>query len=196
MKGSIQRVRDVIRGRTPDRAPMFELIRNDAVINHFARRTLTVENAREVVFAAYEPAVDATRPSVRLPDHEHTETMPDGREMKAYRWTAWYGHVRYNGSDDYAAAKRREIDAFDPAWTAERQEEMAGWLESIEDHRLRLGEVFFFPGGRGVGVMGMFGEVGLEQFSYYLADCPGVIDELLECRTLAAGTLATSNPAS
>ncbi len=72
---------------------------------------------------------------------------------------------------------------------------MAAWLASIDDHRRRLGEVFFVPGGRGVGLMGLFGEVGLEQFSYYLADCPGVIDELLECRTLAAETWIQNIPA-
>lgn len=165
---------------------MFELIRNDAVIRHFTGRTLTVENAREVVFAAYEPAVDATRPVVRLPDREHTAALPDGRSRKVYRWTAWTEPVRYGSSDDYAAAKRTEIAAFDPAWTPRRHAEMASWLASIDDHRRRLGEVFFVPGGRGVELMGLFGEVGLEQFSYCLADCPGVVDDLLECRTLAA----------
>ncbi|MHC4983152.1 MAG: uroporphyrinogen decarboxylase family protein [Planctomycetota bacterium] len=195
MRGSIQRVRDVIHGRVPDRAPLFELIRNDAVISHFAGRELSVENAEEVVFAAYEPAVDATRPAVRLPRHETTETLADGRRRRHFRWTAWTERVRYADFAAYAAAKRKLIDSFETAWTDVQQRLMDTWLASIADHRRRLGEVFFFPGGRGVGLMGIFGEVGLEQFSYYLADCGEVMDELLECNTVAAETWVAHLPA-
>lgn len=186
MQGSIQRVRDVIGGRTPDRAPLFELIRNDAVINHFTGGTLTVENADEVAFAAYGPAVDATRPAVRLPQHERAEKLPDGRWRRRYRWTTWTERITYAGSSDYAAAKKKLIDGFDPAWTEAHQKRLDDWLASVDDHRRRLGEVFFVPGGRGIGLMGIIGEAGLEHFSYCLADCPGVIDALLECNTLAA----------
>ena len=39
-----------------------------------------------------------------------------------------------------------------------------------------------------LGLQGIINEVGLEPFSYYLADCPEIITELLECRTLDAVT--------
>ena len=85
MEGSIQRVRAVLRGEMPDRAPLFDLLRNDAVIKHFTGRTLTVANAPDVVHKAFAPAIDATR-SVRLPDAEQTGQLPDGRWQKQYRW--------------------------------------------------------------------------------------------------------------
>jgi hypothetical protein len=44
-------------------------------VYHFTGRTLTVENAREGVYAAYELAVDAARPLVRLPKHEGAVTL-------------------------------------------------------------------------------------------------------------------------
>jgi hypothetical protein len=116
MEGSIQRVRKVLRGKMPDRAPMFDLLRNDAVINHFTGRTLTVENAAEVVPAAYGPAIDATR-SARLPDREDSLTLEDGRAQRAYRWTTWTAHVRYDSSDAYRAAKAKWLDSVDPSWT-------------------------------------------------------------------------------
>jgi len=186
MEGSIQRVRDVIFGRMPDRAPLFELIRNDAVIGHFAGRELTIENAPEVVYQAYEPAIDATRPAVRLPDRERTETLDDGRRRKFFRWTAWTERVRYADSEAYAAAKRKVIDGFDPTWTPPRAEAMAGQLAGAAEQRRKLGEVYFMMPAPCVGLMGIFGEVGLEAFSYYLADCPDVIDGLLECSAVAA----------
>ena len=184
MQGSIERVRAVIHGEMPDRAPLYELIRNDAVINHFTGRTLTVENAHEVVYKAFEPAVDATRPLVRLPKHEKTVILEDGREQRFFRWTIWDERVQYPSSEAYAAAKRVELDALDLSWTDEKQDAMDRRLAFIKEERAHLGEVFFFPGGPWVGLQGVFGEVGLESFSYYLADYPDLIDELLESHTL------------
>ncbi len=69
MKGSIERVTAVIKGEMPDRAPLFDLLRNDAVIEHFAGKQLTVENAPQVVTEAFVEAIDATR-SIRLPDRD------------------------------------------------------------------------------------------------------------------------------
>ena len=108
MQGSIERVRAVIHGEMPDRAPLYDLLRNDAVLNHFTGRTLTVENAHEVVYAAFEPAIDATRPLVRLPKHEETVILEDGRQQRFFRWTIWTERVRYESSEAYAAAKRQE----------------------------------------------------------------------------------------
>lgn len=34
--------------------------------------------------------------------------------------------------------------------------------------------------------MGIIGEVGLESFSYYLADCPDIVEELMEINTRAS----------
>jgi hypothetical protein len=186
MQGSIERVRAVINGELPDRAPLYDLLRNDAVISHFAGRTLTVENAPEVVYAAYEPALDATRPLVRLPERERTEILDDGREERYFRWTIWTERRRYTDSAAYEAAKREYLDAFDPAWNDAKQAALDRGLASVEEERQRLGEVFYFPGGPGLGLMGIISEVGLESFSYYLADCPGVIDELIECNALSA----------
>jgi hypothetical protein len=188
MQGSVARVRAVIRGEMPDRAPLYELLRNDAVINHFTGRTLTVENAYEVVYQAFEPAVDATRPLVRLPKHEETIVLEDGRKQRYFRWTIWDEHRRYDSSDAYAAAKKAELDAFDPSWSADKQEAMDRRLAFIKEERAHLGEVYYFPGGPGTGLMGIITEVGLESFSYYLADCPGLIDELLERNAVSAVT--------
>jgi uroporphyrinogen decarboxylase len=184
MQGSVERVRAVINGEMPDRAPLYELFRNDAVISHFAGRTLTLENCAEVVYRAYAPALDATRPAVRMPDEEGTTVLEDGRKQRRFRWTMWTEHRRYPDVDAYVSAKRRELDAFDPAWNREKQAAMDSTLATIAEQKQRLGEVFFFPGGPGMGLMGIFGEVGLEQFAYYLADRPDIIEAQLECQTV------------
>ena len=186
MQGSIERVRAVMAGDLPDRPPLYEIFRNDAVIEHFIGEPLTVENGAESVYGVYEPAVDATRPSVRAPDAEATVTLPDGRRQRIYRWTTWTEHRRYPDSAAYAREKREHLRSFDPGWTTERQAAQDKTLATIAAQRQKLGEVFFFPSAPGVGLMGTYGEVGLEHFSYYLADCPGLIEELLECNTLSS----------
>ncbi len=195
MEGSIHRVRDVINGRLPDRPPLFDLLRNDAVINHFTAKTLTVENAPEVVFAAYAPAIDATRQGVRLPKAEAAGKLPDGREFKDFRWTSWAEHHSYESSDAYAAAKRKLLDGYDPAWTADKQARIDRWLANVAEVRSRLGEVFYFPSVRNVNLCPLYHEVGLEQFSYYLADCPDIIDELLELNTIVSEAWVAHLPA-
>lgn len=194
MHDSIQRVRCVLQGQAPDRPPMFDLLRNDAVISHFAGTPLTVENAAQTVPAAYAPAIDATRPSVKLPADETQTTLPDGRRQKIYRWTAWTEHVQYADPEAYAEAKRRELQAEDLDASVCGEEAIANVLQSIAELRARLGEVFLFPGLHGPAMMGIYGEVGLEFFSYCLADCPDVIVELLERNTVRAETWSARLP--
>jgi hypothetical protein len=190
VKGSLQRASAVVEGRMPDRAPLFELLRNDAVLSHFAGEPLALDNAEGVVFRAYAPAIDATRPVVRIPRAEETVTLPDGRRRREYRWTSWTEPVAYPDAESYAAGKRsalaRAAQARVAETAAEKQARAARFLADVAEHRRRLGEVFFFPSAPAVGLMGAYGEVGLEAFSYYLADCPEVIDEVLESQTASA----------
>ena len=186
MNASIARVRAFLRGDRVDRPPIYELLRNDAVIAHFAGEAPTPGNAREVVYRAYEPAVDATRPLVRLPERERTERLPDGRQRRFFRWTVWTETAAYADTAAWVSAKRAELAAFSDGWDAGRQAGLDSDLAAIARERQRLGEVFFFPGAPSVGLMGIIGEVGLERFCWYLADEPGVVDELLELRTREA----------
>lgn len=196
MQDSIKRVSALINGELPDRAPLFDLLRNDAVIEHFSGRRLTAENAREAVYQAYGPAIDATRPLVRLPALESSVSLADGRQQVNRRWTSWTEHHVYADAVSYAVAKRRELEASDPsAWTPSQQLALENALSRIDEERRQLGEVFFVPGLAGPGLMGIYGEIGLEAFSYFLADCPEVMVALLERNTLHAVSLAEHYPA-
>lgn len=194
MKGSIDRVRALVGGDVPDRPPLFDLLRNDAVLTHFSGETLTLENAERVVFAAYEPAIDATRPSVRLPHREETLTLEDGRQQRHFRWTAWTEKVTFAGPEEWVAAKNRILASDPGAWDQSAERRVADYLDGIADHRRRLGEVFFVPGGVGLGLMGMMGEAGLEQFVYHNADYPDIVDAVLEHRSIAAETFVQHLP--
>jgi len=183
VKGSMQRVRAVIDGDQPDRTPLYDLLRNDAVLSHFAGETLSLENAPEVVFRAYEPAVDATRPAVRLPGEEKTVTLPDGRKQRHLRWTVWTEPVRYPDPEAYARAKRDLLEQADFTWGPDQDRQIADFLADVDTHRHRLGEVYFLPAAGSVSLGGLYMEIGLEMFSYVLADYPDLINDLLEYQT-------------
>ena len=195
MNGSIERVRAVINGSAPDRPPLFDLFRNDAVIEHFTGCRLTIENGADLVYRAYEPAVDGTRPLVRAPQDEAVLTRDDGLVERRYRWTTWIAHRAYPDARAYADAKRRALAEDGGQWTAKSDRALAATLEEIDAQRAKLGEVFFIPTAPGVGLMGIYGEIGLEAFAYYLADCPDVIDDLIEASTRAAIAWADHLPA-
>ncbi len=184
MQGSIERVKAVIKGEMPDRAPLFDLLRNDAVIEHFTGGKLTVDNAPDLVPAAYEPALDATR-SMRLPEAEQAVTLPDGRARRTFRWTSWTAHKVYRDSGQYAAGKRAELEGGgDPgAWDAQKQQRLEASLAKARQEEARRGDFLFFPGCGSPGLCGLYSEVGLEAFSYYLVDCPDVIIACMENNT-------------
>lgn len=84
-----QRVARLLAGESTDRPPIFDLLRNDAVLSHLAGQRLTLGNAGQVVYRAMNRGVDSTRPMVRLPQAEGERALPNGRAQKLYRWTTW-----------------------------------------------------------------------------------------------------------
>jgi hypothetical protein len=169
----------VINGHKPDRIPLFELIRNDAVIEHYTGKTLTPENGQELIYATFPQAVDATRPALKTPNHESEVRLPDGRRQVIQRWTIWTEHVTYPSAEAYRDAKLAA--PVERNWTDDDDASIARHLEHHRDIQSHLGDDFFlFYGGPSLGLMGMFGEVGLEQFCYYIADFPELVDHMLE----------------
>lgn len=194
MEGSIKRVTAVIKGDMPDRAPLFDLLRNDAVIEHFSGTPLTVDNAPHVVPNAFVQAIDTTR-SMRLPDREETVILENGRERRKSRWTAWTAHAQYRDAEDYSAAKRKILDSIDPCtWNDDMQRSLEEELQRQREETVRRGDFFFMPGAGSPGLTGLYEEIGLESFSYYLVDCPDLIDELLELNTARTVTRYENYP--
>ena len=187
MRGSRQLVRTFLRGEIPQRIPLYDLLRNDAVIAHFAGEA-TPQNGLEVVYKAYEPAVDATRPRIRAPQAEGTEALPDGRSRKYFRWTDWISPLKFGTSEEYAAAKKRFLSAYDPAWNVAKQTALDERLARHAEEQRCLGDVFLFLTAPSEWLTHLYHEVGLDQFAYYLADDPDLIDNLLEVN--AAETIA------
>lgn len=168
----------------PDRPPLFDLIRNDAVIGHFAGEPLTLKNAAEVVPRAMRRMLDATRPLVRLPEEPRTEIGEDGRKTVYERWTEWREHKTYASSREYAEAHCRKPGKT-WEWDDSDMTGMRDWIASQQETAAQLGEVVLFCTSIAKpGFLRLYSEVGLEAFSYYLADCPEAICDAMERNTV------------
>lgn len=181
---SKERVKTLLGGQLPDRPPLYDVIRNDAVIEHFGGETLKPENASDVVRRAHIIALDATKSFYKLPDFNAGQTivLPSGREITRPRWTSWREHKVYKSTEDYVKAKHKVTG--DPwNWTDEDQlgldKSIANWVAMDE----KSGDIvrdFHFPGPPRLD--GIFPEVGLMAFSYYMADCPDIIHRQIAYR--------------
>ncbi len=181
---SQERVKTLLNGQLPDRPPLYDVIRNDAVLGYFGREELAPENAHDVVIRAHTAALDATKSFYRFPQFSpgRTTVDPGGRQITLQRWTSWKAHMVYDSTEDYVRAKQ-EITAAPWDWNAEDQEVLSRtigeWME-LGDISGDIARDFSFAGPPRLD--GMFPEVGLEAFSCYMYDCPDIIHRQIEYR--------------
>jgi len=136
-----ERIQALLDGQSPDRVMTFDLLRNDAVISHYAGETLTFDNAEEVCFLAAQNALDATRPQIRIPSREREETLPDGRKSIYRRWTTWTEHMRFDDAEAFSAHLRREVIEnptleYDDRTLDEIVQQQAAWSRQLGETQL------------------------------------------------------------
>ena len=183
MVTSRQRVSTLLSGQLPDRPPMYDVLRNDAVIEHFSGSTLTPETARDSVIRAHVAALDATKPFYKLPTFDTGRVVtPSGRGVTRQRWTAWTEPAVYASPQEYERVKT-ESTAGPWDWTDDEQAALEESTRRWADLSEESGDIVrgYLYGGP-ARLDGIFTEVGLEAFSYYLADCPDVIHRQIEHR--------------
>ncbi len=74
-----ERVLCALAREEPDRVPLYDLVDNVRVLEHYAGRALTLENAHEVIPAALGRCLDTTRvwmPSRAGPAHRRARFHP------------------------------------------------------------------------------------------------------------------------
>lgn len=195
MQGSVERIRTLLAGGKPDRPPLFDLIPNDAILTHFNGGKPVEPGDDASGIAAFARAIDGTRTCRLSPHKEYSETLSDGRQRRWERWTTWTEDRKFASSEEFARVKKREMAELVAA--ADRLDVSAN--EMYRQQRRHFdwfaGQAMYLPDWPGTGFMGIYVEVGLEEFSYYLADCPGTIVEILEAKTYFAEKWAAGLPA-
>lgn len=182
-----ERVMRTVRFQETDRVPLYDILENDAIIEHYAGGPLTVENGTRVKGLAIGRALDMTR----MPDgpREPGEVLSEnGMRSHQERWTSWLVERPFHDQRGRVAWIAGEIER------ANARTYDCSYVEGVHD-AIRAHQAGFAAGdptGRGdptvlvlesgVGLTEMYWALGMEQFSYLAVDDPGLVEEWLEAR--------------
>lgn len=177
---SVERVHRVMRGEAPDRLPVYDLLRNDAVIEHYAGERLSLDNRQEVVYRAIGAALDATKQFIRLPEEPRTEVGPDGRRRVYERWTIWVAPLPIRAADDVTAYLRRVLDA--PEQYLPDPAQRAAEIETdFRAKRKALGDVALFMDPNATeGFHDLYELIGLDWICYLITDATDLLAAYLD----------------
>lgn len=180
---SRERVQTVLCGGVPDRPPLFDLLRNNAVIEYYSGLSLA-DDPVEAVYTAIRNTLDSTR-SIRLPDQPGEEHLENGRLVVRRQWTVWTVHESHPTVTEAEEDLKTLIRNLEThlADDIRIRSEVDTLRSSIENHLSRLGPHFaYFTSSWGIGMM-LYTRYGLETFSYLLSDSPELIARYLMLNT-------------
>lgn len=157
-----------------DRPPIYDLIRNDSLIEYSTGRELTPENGIEDVFTAVKEFLDATKQFIRFPQEEGIRG-----DMVYKRWTVW--KVREDKDLNYAIDKvKGYINSYN-GWGEEREKILKERLQDLEWKQKMAGETVIFLNGSMGGIYTFSDLVGgWDILSYMIVDTPELVEEGLE----------------
>ena len=171
---SRERVLKAINLEEPDRVPLFDIIRNDAVIEHYSRQQLTWDNAERSVHRALGNMLDMTR-SVRYPHREETVRGEDGALRQYERWTTWTLEHPFRTTEELATWIRKDIQRLRSVDPRASTDEYVDRFQAVQND---IGDAVVLWGLAEVG-MGTY-QCGLELYSYLYADDPCLMSEWIQ----------------
>ena len=192
----LERVERTLAFQETDRVPLYDLLRNDAAIEHFSGELLpplapdetTVRRLHQISGRAVHRFLDMTRSVGFGPVEEKEFTDEYGFVQRSYpvEKTSWF--VRRPFDDEQGAAD------FLKRWIRDVQEETAAIQRDRRGYRERyhlgfcetqalIGDTVNLLAQHGTGLDELRRFLGFELFSYLQVDDPGLISEALEAKT-------------
>lgn len=177
-----ERINATFECKPTDRVPIYDLIRNDAGIEHFAGQAIDISNPAPTMIKAYNSFADATKSKIRMPTVEGSIVIINGEEYTTQRWTEWkvkeeqYDHLRLKQAviDKLADLKEKHGTI---------QQTVQAYVEDIESKQAQIGDTVLFTNAPVTGC-GLYWAYlfcgGLDKFTYLMCDEPELVDELLE----------------
>ena len=185
-----ERVMRTIRFEETDYVPLYDLIQNDAVTEHYAGQPLTVENGTWVTGLAIGRVLDMVR-SPYGPHAPGIVRQENGMVVQQLRWTSWITERPFHDMPSMiewiqGEIRRAEAQIFDRAYADRVHKEIRDRLANFAaaDPTGR-GDPTVLILESGAGLTEMYHATGLEQFSYLLVDYPDLVEEWLEARNQA-----------
>lgn len=180
MNNARQRIEEAFAGIRSDRTPIYDLICNDAVIEHFGEAQLDSTNDEEVVVKALSGMLDGTR-DMSVP-HTVGESWIDkaGNTIEAQRWTTWVSQPAHEDEDAWAAWLESDIERL-VSEEKPTPEIIAAERERLAVHNARFDGTVYINCTPSVSVNeAMFGyHCGLDHFSFLWYDHPELVKRWL-----------------
>jgi len=183
-----ERVMRTIRFQETDRVPLYDLVQNDALIEHYAGQPLTVENGTWIKGLAIGRTLDMTRGPHR-PNEPGEERTENGFVHRRERWTAWIVERPFHDMPSLiewikSEIERVEAQTFGQAYVEEMHQFVRDRLASFAaGDPERDPTVFVITSG--AGLTEMYASCGIQMFSYLMVDYPDLVEEWLEARNQA-----------
>ena len=185
-----ERIEATLRGETPDRIPIFDLIQNLDLIEYVTGEKVTPANGLDLLCRTIGKHLDITR-GISAPAEERTIRNDDGFVYRQEWWTTWLVERPFadaRGLLDYVRRNTDELYDRKPGdmWTFAGKGNVWGEAnESPREQFLRLQEkvgenTVLFPNESPVGLDTAHIRAGLVLFSYAYAEEPETISAWLE----------------
>ena len=187
-----ERVLRTARFQETDRVPLYDILQNDAVIEHYAApvlrgQRLSPDNGPEATGYAIGCALDMTR-MPGGPSRTGEERQKNGLVVHLEPWASWIVERPFNDSASMVEWVKTEIEHTCAArFDQEYREAFYGWMDQTAAYTA-AGD----PTGRqdpavqviesGVGLTEIYHVLGWDYFTTLMFDFPDLLEEWLEAR--------------
>jgi hypothetical protein len=165
-----ERVLCTLSREEPDRVPLYDLVDNVRVLEHYAGTSLTLENAAEVIPAALNRCLDTTR--VWLPSAPGQRVDERGFTHERVDWfNEWQIAAPFDDTPSALAFLKADIErleAGEPDRSQERLRELLEW-------KRRYGDVVIPAGTAGEALQDAYITLGLDRFVYLQIEAPELV---------------------
>ena len=171
MHNSTLLVQQACSGMRPERTPIFDLLLNDAVIQHFAGHPFDGIDDEETSISAIRHGLDGSR-HIAIPDMEGRTWVDDkGNTLVAARWTNWIHQHALTTTEAWTKWIKTDIDRIEAqAWPSEQEKQQTLVAQRKLIDRLAGTAYIHCTPSTGINEM-LFGKtIGLQMFSYLWAD--------------------------
>ena len=176
----VERVLRTLRFEEVDRPPIYDSLRNNAVIEHYSGKKLTPENGREITLKAISRTLDATKSFMRFPQTPRSEDR-NGFIIRVNEWTEWIEKTPFETMEELRNWVKAQISQYE-GWGNELEATLARHVADFMDKKQRLGDTVLFWAFADLGFTSAYDACGLDRFSYLAVDEPALLSEWLEIR--------------
>ena len=185
-----ERVMRTIRFQETDHVPLYDLLQNDAVIEHYTGQKLTVDNGTRLQCLAIGRTLDMVR-AIGGPSEPGDYINESGMRIRRERWTAWIVERPWQdmpGLVEWIKGEIKRVEAltFDRAYAEDLHNRIREYQALFaEGDPTGRGDPTVFVLESGVGLTEMYHATDIQTFSYLMSDYPDLVEEWLHARNRA-----------